>query len=189
MYCDKCVFCVNQQITKQKESDTCPKCKKGKLSQAKASEVGNVFDLGQKYGQDFNLGFTAKDGTKKYPVMGCYGIGISRLMGVIVEKYHDDKGLIWPEAVAPLKVHLLSLNQDKAAEKIYNDLIKNKVEVLYDDRDARPGEKFADADLIGLPYRLVVSEKSLKAGGVELKKRNESKSEIIKEKEIIKELK
>ncbi len=189
LYCDKCVFCVNQEIAEQKENDACPKCKKGKLHRAKASEVGNVFDLGQKYGKDFNLGFKDKDGTKKYPVMGCYGIGISRLMGVIVEKMHDEKGIIWPETIAPFKVHLLSLNQDATAEKIYNDLIKNNIEVLYDDRDIRPGEKFADADLIGLPLRLVVSEKSLRAGGVELKKRNESKSEIVKEEEVVKRLK
>lgn len=189
LYCNKCVFCVNQVIAKQKEGESCPKCKKGKLNRAKASEVGNVFDLGQKYGNDFNLGFTAKDGTKKNPVMGCYGIGLSRLMGVIVEKYHDDRGIIWPEAVAPFKIHLLSLDKNQAAEKIYQNLAKNQIEVLYDNREMSAGEKFADADLIGLPYRLVVSEKSLKAGGVELKKRNESKSEIIKEKEIVKELK
>lgn len=189
LYCDKCVFCVNQAIAKQKENDTCPKCEKGKLSRAKASEVGNVFDLGQKYGKDFDLGFTARDGAKQYPVMGCYGIGISRLMGVIVEKMHDNKGIIWPEAIAPFKVHLLSLGKNEEADKIYEDLIKNNLEVLYDDRDLSPGEKFADADLIGLPYRLVVSTKSLKAGGVELKKRNEDKSEIIKDKEIIKRLK
>ncbi|MDO8667743.1 MAG: aminoacyl--tRNA ligase-related protein [bacterium] len=189
LYCDKCVFCVNQEIAKQKAGETCPKCKTGKLNRAKASEVGNVFDLGQKYGQDFDLGFTAKDGTKKYPVMGCYGIGISRLLGVIAEKMHDDKGLIWPEEVAPFKVHLLSLGQNEAAEKIYKDLLENNIEVLYDDRDISAGAKFADADLIGLPFRLVASEKSLKAGGLELKKRSEDKSEIVKEKEIVKRLK
>ena len=189
LYCDKCVFCVNREIAKQKEGDPCPKCKSSKLSGAKASEVGNVFDLGKKYGQDFNLGFTNKDGEKQYPVMGCYGIGISRLLGVIVEKYHDDQGIVWPEAVAPFKVHLLSLNKNDQAEKIYRDLEKNQIEVLYDDRDLSPGEKFADADLIGLPYRLVVSDKSLKAGGVEIKKRNEYKGKIIKDKEIVKKLK
>lgn len=189
LYCDQCVFCVNQEIAKQKAGDSCPKCGQGKLSRAKASEVGNVFDLGQKYGKDFDLGWTAKDGEKKYPVMGCYGIGISRLMGVIVEKTHDEKGIIWPEAAAPFKVHLLSLGKNESAEKIYDELIKNGIEVLYDDRETSAGEKFADADLIGLPYRLVVSDKSLKAGGVEIKKRDEDKSEIIKENEILKNLK
>ncbi|MDD4900923.1 MAG: His/Gly/Thr/Pro-type tRNA ligase C-terminal domain-containing protein [Patescibacteria group bacterium] len=189
LYCDQCVFCVNQEIAKQKEGEPCPQCKKGKLRRAKAAEVGNVFDLGQKYGKDFDLGFKDKDGVKQYPVMGCYGIGISRLLGVIVEKCHDDKGIIWPEAVAPFKVHLLSLDQDKAAEKIYHDLLKNNIEVLYDDRRASPGEKFADADLIGLPYRLVVSAKSLKSGGVEIKKRGENQSKIVKIKDIIEGLK
>lgn len=189
LYCDHCVFCVNREIAKQKEGDTCPKCGKGKLQRATASEVGNVFDLGQKYGQDFKLGFKDKDGKVQYPVMGCYGIGISRLMGVIVEKTHDEKGLIWPEAVAPFKVHLLSLGQNEIAEKIYNSLCQSGVEVLYDDRDISAGEKFADADLIGLPYRLVISAKSLKAGGLELKKRNEEKGRIIKEEDIIKEVK
>jgi len=185
LYCDKCVFCVNREIAKQKEGEVCPKCGQGKLSRAKASEVGNVFDLGQKYGKDFDLGFTAKDGEKKYPIMGCYGIGISRLLGVIVEKMHDDKGIIWPSAAAPFKVHLLSLGKNEAAEKIYLDLMKNNLEVLYDDRDISAGAKFADADLIGLPYRLVISDKSLKAGGVELKKRSDSESAIIKPEEII----
>ena len=195
LYCDKCVFCVNREIApstssgRAKENETCPKCKQGKLNRAKASEVGNVFDLGQKYGKDFDLGFTARDGTKKFPIMGCYGIGISRLMGVIVEKIHDDKGIVWPEAITPFKIHLLSLGQNERAEKIYDNLIKNNIEVLYDDRNISAGEKFADADLIGLPYRLVVSEKSLKAGGVELKRRSESKSKVIKEKDIIKNLK
>jgi prolyl-tRNA synthetase len=189
LYCDRCVFCVNQQIARQKPGAACPKCKKGKLQAAKASEVGNVFDLGQKYGQDFKLGFLDKNGAKKYPVMGCYGIGISRLMGVIVEKYHDNKGIIWPKSVAPFQAHLLSLDQDETAEKIYQDLIKNNIEVLYDDRPLSAGEKFADADLIGLPYRLVVSEKSLKAGGVEVKGRNENKGKIVKEKDIVEKLK
>ncbi|MFA6306686.1 MAG: aminoacyl--tRNA ligase-related protein [Patescibacteria group bacterium] len=189
LYCDECVFCVNKEIAEQKEFDSCPKCKKGKLNRAKASEVGNVFDLGQKYGQDFGLSFKDEKGAKKYPVMGCYGIGISRLIGVIVEKMHDDKGIIWPEAAAPFKTHLISLGQNERAEKIYSDLNKNQIEVLYDDREVSAGEKFADADLIGLPYRLVVSEKSLKAGGVELKKRAEKESKIIEEKNVIKELK
>jgi prolyl-tRNA synthetase len=189
LYCDQCVFCVNEEIAKEKAGDVCPKCGQGKLNRAKASEVGNVFDLGQKYTKDFDLGFKDQDGSKQYPIMGCYGIGISRLMGVIVEKSHDDKGIIWPETAAPFKIHLLSLGKNDEAEKIYYDLIKNNIEVLYDDREINPGEKFAEADLIGLPYRLVISEKSLKAGGLELKKRNQPKSEIIKEKELIKILK
>jgi prolyl-tRNA synthetase len=121
--------------------------------------------------------------------MGCYGIGLERLMGTIVEISHDERGIIWPDDVAPFKVHLISLNKNVAAEKIYKLLNAKKVEVLFDDReDVGAGEKFADADLIGIPFRVVVSEKSLKAGGYELKKRNETESVVISEKELIKSL-
>lgn len=176
LYCDTCEFCVNTEITKVKEADVCPKCSKGTLAMAKASEVANVFDLGQKYGKDFDLGFLGDDGVKQYPVMGCYGIGISRLMGVIVEKCHDEKGIIWPASVAPLTVHLLELN-GVSARNLYDDLVKRGVDVLYDDRDASAGEKFSDADLIGLPIRLVVSPKT--GDKIELKLRNEKESRLI----------
>ena len=112
--------------------------------------------------------------------MGCYGIGLGRAMGTVVETYHDEAGIIWPEEIAPFKVHLISIKQNEEAEKIYNTLMKDGVEVLYDDRDVSVGEKFADADLIGLPYRVVISDKSLKAGGIEIKKRSEKKAKIIK---------
>ena len=154
----------------------------------KAVEVGNIFTLGIRFSHALGLNYKNEGGQLQPVFMGSYGIGPARVMGVIAEIFSDANGLIWPEAVAPFKVHVLSLNKNRAAEKIYNDLIKNNVEALYDDRDINAGGKFADADLIGLPYRLVVSEKSLKAGGVEMKKRNKSKSEIIKEKEVIKKL-
>lgn len=192
LYCNECDFCVNLEIAKSKEGDKCPQCEKGKLSKARASEAGNVFDLGQKYTKDFGLTFTDKDGGIKHPVMGCYGMGITRLVGIIVEKYHDEKGIVWPEAVAPFKVHLLALNQESRimnqADKIYENLQKAGIEVLYDDRDASAGQKFADSDLIGIPYRVVVSEKSLKAGGAELKKRNKEESKIIKTEDIAGEI-
>ena len=186
LYCNDCEFGVNMEIAKNKEGDSCPKCQKGKLKKARASEAGNVFDLGQKYTKDFDLTFTTKDGEVKYPIMGCYGIGITRLVGIVVEKYNDEKGIIWPESVAPFKVHLLSLNKAEEGEKIYAQLQAAGIEVLYDDREAGAGEKFADADLIGIPYRIVVSEKSLAAGGVELKKRSEKNSEIIEVEKLIK---
>ena len=103
-----------------------------------------------------------------------------------MEKYNDEKGIVWPESVAPFKVHLLSLNKAEEGEKIYAQLQAAGIEVLYDDREAGAGEKFADADLIGIPYRIVVSEKSLAAGGVELKKRSEKNSEIIEVEKLIK---
>jgi prolyl-tRNA synthetase len=183
LYCDACEFCVNVEIAKQKEGDACPKCGKGKLNPSKAAEVGNVFDLGQKYGKNFDLGFLDRDGKKQYPVMGCYGIGVSRTMGVIVEKFHDDKGIIWPESVAPFRVHIIELG-GTSAQSLYEDLQARGVEVLYDDRDASAGQKFADADLIGIPYRAVVSPKT--EGKIEVKKRNEAEAKLMSQEEFFK---
>ncbi len=187
LYCDQCEFCVNVDIAKQKEGATCPKCSRGKLSKARASEVGNVFDLGQKYGKNFDLTFVDRDGQKQYPIMGCFGIGISRLMGVIVEKYHDDKGIIWPESSAPFAAHLLALygredsdNNEvrEKAESFYEKLQKAGVAVLFDDReDKTPGEKFAEADLLGLPWRLVVSARS--KDKIEVKRRSDTESRLL----------
>ncbi|RJP43905.1 hypothetical protein C4587_02445 [Candidatus Parcubacteria bacterium] len=183
LYCDACEFCVNAAIAKQKAGSACPGCKKGKLSQAKASEVGNVFDLGQKYAKDFELAFAGRDGKKQYPVMGCYGVGVSRLMGVIVEKFHDEKGIIWPESVAPFRAHLLELG-DASARDLYGYLQEHGIEVLYDDRKASPGEKFVDADLIGIPFRLVVSEKT--GGKIEVKRRSEKEARLASKEELVK---
>lgn len=180
LYCSGCSYCVNAEISEQKEGDTCTRCNAGTLSRAKASEVGNIFDLGQKYTKDFEFTYQDADGGNKHPIMGCFGIGITRLMGVIVEKFGDDKGLVWPEAVAPFRVHLIELPggpstgsgqaanevHDEAAE-LYRELTEAGVEVLWDDRDARAGEKFADSELIGIPLRVVVSEKTLAAGKFE----------------------
>ncbi len=175
LYCDACAFCVNVEIADVAEGDACPTCGEGTLAQARASEVGNVFDLGQKYGRDFDMGFTDRNGDKQYPVMGCYGIGITRLMGVIVETFHDDRGIVWPAAVAPAQVHLANLGKDDAArseaEALYTTLRGRGIDVLWDDRDATAGVKLADADLIGLPWRAVVSSRTMEAGKVELKPR------------------
>jgi prolyl-tRNA synthetase len=157
------------------EGAGCPKCQDGTLMKARASEVGNVFDLGTKYGRDFDMGFIARDGSKQFPVMGCYGIGITRLMGVIVEKFHDDRGIIWPAPIAPARVHLVQLGQDEAilhaAMDLYTQLRHQGIEVLWDDRDATAGVKLADADLIGIPWRIVVSARMLKQDRIELKSR------------------
>ncbi len=177
LYCDACEFCVNVEIAKEKEGDQCDRCSKGKLAKAKASEVGNVFDLGQKFTKDFDVTFTDENGEKQYPIMGCYGIGISRLMGVIAEKYNDDNGLLWPDAVAPFKVHLLALN-DADGTHIYNALREKNIDVLYDDRPISAGEKFAEADLIGIPWRFVISPKTGE-GMVEVKKRGEQSTKTV----------
>ena len=155
------------------------------FEQVKACEVGNIFPLNTKFSKAFDYTYADEKGEKQDIYMGCYGIGPSRLMGVVTEKFADEKGLIWPEAIAPFSVHLLVLGKDKesevykTAEKIYGALSKNHVEVLFDDREASVGEKFADSDLIGIPMRVVVSDKSFEKGGVELKERKAETSEII----------
>jgi len=155
----------------------------------KASEVGNIFILETKYPDDFGYYYTDQNGDKKSVYMGCYGLGPTRTMGVLAEKFSDDKGLSWPETIAPFRVHLLSLNQNEEADRIYEQLQKNGVEVLYDDRDeATAGEKFADADLIGCPVRLVVSQKTLEKEGVEWKRRDSGESEVIGIDEIVSRL-
>ncbi|MCL4419603.1 His/Gly/Thr/Pro-type tRNA ligase C-terminal domain-containing protein [Patescibacteria group bacterium] len=188
LYCNSCDYCVNiDDITKYRQGDKCPNCKKDILKPSKAAEVGNIFDLGQKYVKAFDVIFTDKQGNKKYPVMGCYGLGISRTMGVIVEKFHDDKGIIWPKEIAPFDVHLIDLPGAKNSKMIYKALQKNKVDVLWDDRQVAPGVKFTDADLIGIPVRLVISEKT--GGKIEWKDRGESKTKLLTLQEVINNLK
>src|SRR3989339_365324 len=175
--CEKCQNAINREI--KSKTPACPACKGKKFKEAKAIEAGNIFKLMDKFTKPFDLKVRDVDGKEKMLVMGCYGIGLSRIMGTIVEVYHNENGIIWPENVAPFKVHLISLGKDKEAEKIYNDLQKNNIEVFFDDRDVSAGEKFADADLIGIPWRAVVSKKSLAAGGAEVKKRSEKKGKIL----------
>jgi prolyl-tRNA synthetase len=187
LFCDNCDFCVNtDDIDKYKAGDMCPRCKKDNLKPAKASEVGNVFDLGEKYTRAFNFIITNDKGAQVYPIMGCYGIGISRTMGVIVEKFHDGRGIIWPKSVAPFDVHLLELPGAKNAESVYKNLKKLGIDVLWDDRDLSAGEKFADSDLIGIPVRLVVSAKT--GDEIEWKERDSQKSENLSFNEAIKKL-
>ena len=182
LYCDKCDYCVNvDDIQKYKGGDLCPSCKKDKLKSAKASEVGNVFDLGQKYTKAFGFLVYDEKGLKKYPIMGCYGIGISRTMGVIVEKFHDEKGINWPKSVSPFDVHLVGLNGK--GEEIYRKLLEKGITVLFDDRDIPAGEKFADADLMGISVRLVVSDKT--GDKVEYKERTSTKTELCSFDELI----
>lgn len=166
--------------------------KKDTLVEKKAIEVGNIFSLGTKYSAPFDLKYTDENGEEKLVVMGCYGIGLGRLMGTIVETLSDDKGIIWPEAVAPFKVHILALGEDEEvntkANELYTDLIAKGVEVLFDDRKGMTaGEKFADADLLGIPYRVVVSTRSLKDGGYEVKKRTEEKGKVVSLDKLIEE--
>ncbi len=184
-YCDHCDFAQNDEIATVKAGDACPSCKKGEIKSAKAAEVGNIFKLGDRFSKAFEFNYTAADGKSHHPVMGCYGIGISRIMGVLVEVHHDENGIVWPAEAAPADVHIVSIGADRddsvanAADKLYDDLIKNGYEVIYDDRDATAGAKFADADLIGCPIRLTVSPKTLSEGSAELKYRHSEKAELI----------
>ncbi|MEX2014582.1 MAG: aminoacyl--tRNA ligase-related protein [Candidatus Saccharimonadales bacterium] len=166
--------------------------KKDELVEKPAVEVGNIFSLGTKYADALDVHYMDEKGSRNSIIMGSYGFGISRMMGLLAEHFADENGIIWPESIAPFKVYLAVFGADntvlKQAEKLYEDLQKSGVEVLFDDRDVRPGEKFADADLIGCPHRVVVSEKSLKVGGVEYKKRDFDKSQIMKTDELHKQL-
>lgn len=152
---------------------------------AKASEVGNIFNLGTRFSDTLDLSYQDENDQKQSVWMGSYGLGPARIMGVIAETLSDDKGLVWPASVAPYAVHLLVLGKDKTgdaytkAEEIYKKLSDAHVEVLFDDREASAGEKFADSDLIGIPMRIVVSDKSLEKGGVEIKERTSSSVEIV----------
>jgi prolyl-tRNA synthetase len=186
--CEKCGMAKNKEV--YEAGAACSKCGPTSWRESLACEVGNIFKLQDKYSKAFNLQFTDQDGSKKTVIMGCYGIGTSRLMGVAVEKFHDDKGIIWPENIAPFKVHLLSLKgAESQADKLYEDLLKAGVEVLYDDRETSAGVKFADADLIGIPYRVLLSPKTIEQGSVEFKKRSDDKAELVKIGSLIEKLK
>lgn len=156
------------------------------LQEEKAIEVGNIFSLGFKFSEPFNLTYKNNNGEDIPVYMGSYGIGITRLMGTIVEVLSDGKGIIWPESVAPFKVHMIGLGEGmEIAENLYKGCTSKGVDVLFDDReDVTAGEKFADADLLGMPWRVVVSKRSLDSGGVEVKKRNEEDSRIISLSEV-----
>jgi prolyl-tRNA synthetase len=163
--------------------DSCPKCR-GKLSSARGIEVGHVFKLGTLISEKFGASFLDNDGKSRPIVMGCYGIGLGRLLAAIVEQSHDDKGIIWPLSVAPYQVHLCPLSLDKSAvlptaERIYQELQKEGIEVLFDDRDDSPGVKFNDADLLGIPLRLTLSPRTLQSQSVETKWRTEKEAQLL----------
>jgi prolyl-tRNA synthetase len=165
---------------------------KANLEAVKAAEVGNIFSFGTHKSEQLGLMFSDEAGVAKPVVLGSYGVGVTRLMGVLTEHFADDKGLVWPFNVAPYTVYLASLGEEgdveRAADELYGFLTDNKIKVLYDDRDERPGQKFADADLFGIPYRLVVSPKSLQAGGYELKRRTSDESHILAKDKLLGQL-
>ena len=197
--CQNCGVAINKEI--KVENPVCPKCKSSDFDEKKGIEVGNIFKLGTKYSDPFNLKFTDKDAVDKPVLMGCYGIGLGRLLGTIVEASHDERGIVWPKSVAPFLVHLIAIGEKslpagrqakvaKAAQKLYQDLKKENITVLYDDRQQKnPGEKFAESDLLGIPYRIVISERTLKENSVELKERAKEKAKLVKLKDLIKNVK
>lgn len=163
------------------------------LEKRSSIEVGNIFSLGTKFSEALDLTFTDENGEQKPVIMGSYGIGPARSMGTIVDLLSDEKGIVWPESVAPFKVHLVALNTDDAeikdyAEGVYASFKDKGVEVLFDDRDARAGEKFADSDLLGMPYRVVVSKKLKESGQFEVVTRKTGEVRLLSEEELFADL-
>jgi len=160
------------------QGDGCPNCEGGVLQAYKGIEAGHIFILGTHYSAKMGATFLDQDGAEKTIVMGCYGIGVSRLVAAAIEQNHDKDGIRWPASIAPYQVHLVTLGKEpevnEAAKKLYDDLWAAGVEVLWDDRDERPGVKFKDADLLGLPLRVTVGAKGLATGQIEVKARTES---------------
>jgi prolyl-tRNA synthetase len=183
-FCDACDWGVNQELMKKK-IEKCPECSQDKVVEAKSIEVGNIFPLGTWYAKKMGVYYTDKQGRKKLVWFGSYGIGSTRVMGTYAEVFYDKKGLIWPAVVAPYQVHLVSLEAvEKQAEGVYKALVKAGVEVLWDDRqEVSAGVKFSDADLIGIPVRLVVSAKT--GDKIEWKQRDKQKTELLRLKEVL----
>lgn len=171
-------------VSKIQTGGICPRCGKKTIRVKRGIEVGNIFQLGTKYTASMGMSYTDADGNAQTPIMGCYGIGVGRLAASVCEARHDDNGPIWPISIAPWEVHLCGMRIDQpecreAADKLYQDLMNAGVEVIYDDREVRAGAMFADADLLGVPIRVVVGPKNLKNGQVELSTRDKSISKLI----------
>lgn len=160
------------------------------LEEAKAAEVGNIFNFGTVKSEQLGLYFTDEDGTEKPVYLGSYGIGITRLMGVIVERFADDKGLVWPHNIAPAKVYIADVGHDtkEIAGQLYQDLTEHGVGVIYDDREVRAGQKFADSELLGIPYRVTVGDESKRTEQFELTERKEGKTELLTYKHLLDKL-
>jgi prolyl-tRNA synthetase len=181
--CDKCGIAINEEVLEDLKGK-CPECGNGSLRKEKAIETGNIFKLKNRYTDPFDFKFLDSDGKEKTVMMGCYGLGPSRLMGTVVEILSDENGIVWPKEIAPYQVHLVSLGKSeevaKRTEEIYKSLLDQRIEVLFDDREESAGVKLKDSDLIGIPVRIVVSEKTLEKQAVEIKKRTEKDFEIVK---------
>lgn len=190
LICDACQTAQNIEVAKS--GGACEQCG-GPTHQEKAVEAGNIFKLGTRFSDAFGMQFMDKDGSRKPVIMGCYGIGNTRLVGTIVEALADDAGMVWPITVAPYLAHLVLIGNDPAvrerADRLYDDLVASGIEVLYDDRDDSPGKKLKDADLIGMPVRLVISGRTLEKNSVEWKRRTEKDASLVELDSLLAELK
>ena len=158
------------------------------LERVKTAEVGNIFNFGTQKSEEMNLVFTGDDGREHYGYLGSYGIGITRVMGVVVEKFADDKGLVWPVNLAPAQVYLVQIGGDESrvkADQLYEELMSQGIEVIYDDRDERPGAKFADSELMGIPYRVTVSDRNMVENKYEYTPRNTGETELLTHDELL----
>jgi prolyl-tRNA synthetase len=183
---------VNEEVLNQESLDKLG-IKKEDLEKVKSAEVGNIFNFGTQKSEEMDFAYTDENGNKQYVYLGSYGIGITRLIGVLAEKFADERGLVWPQIVAPAHVQLLALGNDpevaEAADKLYKSFIENGVSVIYDDRDTGAGAKFADADLMGTPYRVVVSRKTLAESAVEFKPRTSDEAKLLPIEQIVNKIK
>jgi prolyl-tRNA synthetase len=163
---------------------------RNELEQVKTAEVGNIFNFGTQKTDEMGLFYTGEDGEKHSLYIGSYGIGVTRVMGVIAEKMSDDKGLVWPESVAPFKVYLVTIGDNAAAiaDDVYSHLQAKGVEVIYDDRDERPGAKFADSELMGIPYRVTISDRTIESGKHEYTTRKTGETELLTVDELLDKL-
>ncbi|MBI4372560.1 MAG: proline--tRNA ligase [Candidatus Omnitrophica bacterium] len=187
--CKACGYLASGDI---QEGESCPECK-GKLSFITTMEVGHVFKLGTRYTEVFNASYRASDGKERLILMGCYGLGINRILAAMVEQHHDAKGIRWPRLAAPYSIHLITVNHNEketreAAEKLYRELNQAGLNVLYDDRDERAGVKFNDADLIGNPVQMIVSSRNLAKGIYEMKLRDSGESIQVALPDILKKI-
>jgi prolyl-tRNA synthetase len=186
--CQKCRLAINKEILKD-ENPVCPECQNNDFEIKKSIEVGNIFKLGTNYSEPFDFKFRDSAGNAKNVIMGCYGIGLDRLMGTAVEASHDKNGIIWPENISPFRAHLIVLDAEssaakKNAENLYGSLLKADIEVLYDDRNLSAGVKLKDSDLMGIPLRIVVSART--GDKFEVKKRAEREGALLDLDDVIK---
>lgn len=174
LICSHCRHQTGLSVAQQKQG--CSQCKKGKFEKIPAIEIGHIFQLGDKYSKAFDVSFLDEGGKRRPAIMGCYGIGVSRLLATIIEKHHDEGGIIWPSEIAPFDIEIVPLSEEDQsiiclAEQYEKEFQASKIQSLTDDRHESPGKKFNDADLIGIPYRIIIGKKFLSGGNVEIKKR------------------